>query len=485
MLLINAVRTGRVMQVRFLLKAGIELDRTDEHGKTALLHSCFLKHDKTRMTVVRLLVTWGASLSKRDKRQRSVFLWACRLGHVDVLNYLLENPRSVELEFSAKDRDGNNPLTLAVMSQNLKVVKTVLKLMRNLSLLWEFKQVNNAGICPLVQAFIQGDQTCAKILIKEGVSDVSNIVQFVKKRIFESSDTREDKFINFDAVIFKLLENSIKVQTRSEKVNEKHILELLFTNREKILALKTKNHVKNFFTRQTDVPLKKPPTCTITSSKRQNSVHLKTRSLEECSKKTVSEPNFTETSQIQRRKSMNPRPRYLSFTDCSEPLRFRGHVNQTCSEFTACNMKARSSSLVSFKMIMELYTQQCSKSFRKGLPSSKNKSISPSTPPRHERMTLNSESDLFQSSFGIPSFDEFPESPLESRLRNQFARSVRSSSLNTTRQGSSSNLFESAFDKHMRRKYSREMRSSSLQFPNSRYVDVSENALSSSFKNKA
>ena len=444
MLLIEAVSNGRSKQVRLLLKAGVEVDKTDKEGKTALIHSCFLKDNKARMTILKLLVYRGANLTKQDKQGRNVFSWACLLGCQDVLDFLLENPRCVELEVNVTDRDGNSPLTLAVMSENLEVVKTVLQLMRDSFLaVWEFNQANNAGICPLVQAFIQGNKKCTGILIKKGGATISNIVKYMK-RVHEFGDASGVGSVSVDGITFNFM-NNVSVQTKLDKVNEDTVLDLLFTKRESMLALGTKNRgetMKQVVSRQVVNPTNRERRC-VKSAKDNSTMSLMHNSA--CSSSTSSSP-----------------------TDYVSTLPSCMSKNQAISKFNSPRRKT-SSARHDFQQIMSLYSEQSAPSFRQGIPTCRYKTPLPPTPPRHKRLSLSSRSESScksfltarrLSNFDIPRFDEYSESALDKQMGKKHARGVRSASLNVAALGNNSS--ESALDKRLRKKNARGTRSTSL-----------------------
>ena len=181
MLLIEAVQQGRTKQVRLLIKVGIDVNRTDRLGQTALIHSCFVQESKQRQMAIKTLVANGSDINKRDNFGRSVLSWACLYGREDVVDFLLNSPKCFDIEVDITDKDGNSTLLLAVMSGSFPVVKLILEALKETKSVFQLHRANNAGISPLVLAFLRGDKRCAEFLVREGTAPVSNVLQYLKR----------------------------------------------------------------------------------------------------------------------------------------------------------------------------------------------------------------------------------------------------------------------------------------------------------------
>lgn len=234
-LLIKALRDGRPHQVKLLLRAGVNVNLTDENGQTALMHCCFLEEKKTRMTMLRLLVAEGVDPNKRDKFGRGFMSWACVFGRVDLLHIMVKDS-SEELDFNTVDNDGNSPLYLAVLSGDLETVKLVLKELQKACSLDEIHKTNNAGICPLLAAFHRGDKTCARVLITEGDAPVSSVLKYLKELADDGTKHISHPFYAFTMskshdLKVNLLECNPNVPTK------KDLLRFLFANDDTLTSI--------------------------------------------------------------------------------------------------------------------------------------------------------------------------------------------------------------------------------------------------------
>ena len=186
MLLIEAVQQGRTRQLKLLIKVGIDLNQTDELGQTALMHSCFVEDDRQRKIATRALAMRGSDINKRDIFGRSALSWACLYGREDVVDFLLNSAVCFDIEVDVSDKDGNSTLLLAVMSNSFPVVKLVVRVLKESGNCFHMHRANDAGISPLVLAFLRGDKICAEFLIKEGGAPVSSVLHYLRR-----SDVRE------------------------------------------------------------------------------------------------------------------------------------------------------------------------------------------------------------------------------------------------------------------------------------------------------
>lgn len=235
-LLIKALRDGRPHQVKLLLRAGVNVNLTDENGQTALMHCCFLEEKKTRITMLKLLVAEGVDPNKRDKFGRGFVSWACVFGREDLLCFMLKDS-FVELDLNTVDNDGNSPLYLAVLSGDLETVKLVLKELQRTCSLDEIHKTNNAGICPLLAAFHRGDKCCARLLITEGDAPVSSVLKYLKELAEYGTDHISHPFYAFSSakshdLKVNLLDCNPNVPTK------KDLLNFLFANDDTL----TSNH---------------------------------------------------------------------------------------------------------------------------------------------------------------------------------------------------------------------------------------------------
>lgn len=180
MLLINAVKEGRTTQVKMFIKVGIDVNEVDENGLSGLIHSCFLQDARVRMKICKALVFAGADINKKDNFGRSLLSWACLKGRVEVVRFLLNDPSCIDLQINVTDKGGNNTLLLSVVSGNLLLVKIIVGVLKDTARASELNKANNAGMRPLIAAFLRGDKLCAQLLVKQAGSSVSSVLKYLK-----------------------------------------------------------------------------------------------------------------------------------------------------------------------------------------------------------------------------------------------------------------------------------------------------------------
>ena len=109
-----AVRQGNVVQARWLIEKGADVNGRDEEGDLILMAAVrFLSSD-----MVRLLEKHGA---KTDDTTR--FMIAAFLNRADVVQTMLQNG----LDPNVKDRDGDTALSCAAQQGNVETVKVLLQ----------------------------------------------------------------------------------------------------------------------------------------------------------------------------------------------------------------------------------------------------------------------------------------------------------------------------------------------------------------------
>lgn len=407
MLLINAVKGGRTAQVKMFIKVGIDVNEVDENGQTGLIHCCFLQDSRVRIRILKLLVVAGANLNKKDNFGRTVLGWACLKGRDEVVRFLLNDAHCLDLQIDVTDRDGNNSLLLSVMSGNLLVVKMMAGVLKGTARASELNKANNAGMRPLIVAFLRGDKLCAQLLIKQVCSSLSSVLKYLKSLQNGSNEFRtSSSLLLFDSSRDK---KQIKETfVRFSQFTEDDIFEFLFAKDEgsadvlkcESLELKDENNntaqQRNLLSRSS-------------GSKKQNAFPLKP---------STSTETMTDTSEINN----------LSNTGkcTSRPL-----TNGT----TLCENEK--SSRTSVQKLMILYAEQNSPSFRQGLP------IRRYTPPRPQ--ILNAEADggfdSRRSSLHPGEVDSFAgisprllsESLMDQQMRLKYARNTRASSMQVPR----------------------------------------------------
>lgn len=178
MLLINAVKNGRIRQVKYFLRAGIDVNLTDENGQTAVIHCCFLEDEVKRMKILKFLLAQDIEVNKKDKYSRSLLSWISFLGRTEMFIFLLDHFHR-QVDFNIFDEEGNSLSMLAVLSGSLRMVTLLLDILKEFSLLDQVNCFNDKGMCPLIIAFQRRDYECARLLVKEGKTSISSVLQYL------------------------------------------------------------------------------------------------------------------------------------------------------------------------------------------------------------------------------------------------------------------------------------------------------------------
>lgn len=421
MLLINAVKGGRTTQVKMLIKVGVNVDEMDEEGQTGLIHCCFLQDARRAMKILKSLVTAGANLNKKDNYGRTVLAWACLKGRVEVVTFLLNDPLCMDLRIDVTDKEGNNTLLLSVMSGNFLVVKMMVEVLRGTARATELNKANNAGMRPLITAFIRGDKLCARFLIKEAGSSVSSVLKYLK-----ALQNGSLKFSTSSLSLFDSSRGNFHIvgseQTRKRLVQfTEDIFEFLFAKDEDTSDTQTSKSeelkLENNDTAQKPCLLSRK-----SGIRRQGSV------LSVSPQRPFSAETMSDNSEI---------------NICSSP---GGKTSRSAlTREGSAAQSSGSSSRTSVQKLLMLYAEQNSPSYRQGLP------VCRYTPPQPE-IIHESNADFDSRRSSLLSGNES-----EHRLK-AFADSMAGSA-------SPGLLGESLMDQQMRLKYARNSRATSMQVP--------------------
>src|SRR5262245_52654289 len=98
--LIEAVKTGDLASTRELVKSGVDLGQSDEHGWTALNWAA----GKGNLEAVTLLVKLGADIFKVGRDQRTPYMIALAAGHAEVAKFLRQEEESAGKERGHAER---------------------------------------------------------------------------------------------------------------------------------------------------------------------------------------------------------------------------------------------------------------------------------------------------------------------------------------------------------------------------------------------
>jgi ankyrin repeat protein len=120
--LLQAVSNGASFEVLSCLvkELGVDVNRRDDHGCTALAIAAFFGyHDTVRYLVEEL----GANVNIRDNGGRAPLSMGAGHGHLDVVRVLLK----LRADIDVADDDGETPLMAASVHEHYEIVKWLVK----------------------------------------------------------------------------------------------------------------------------------------------------------------------------------------------------------------------------------------------------------------------------------------------------------------------------------------------------------------------
>ena len=117
--LLEAVTAGNNEAVEFLLQLEtVNIDHTNEEGKTALMLACERGHED----IVHSLLSAGANVNIQDNKGWTALMIASKHNHISIIHMLLQANANPHLETSG----GSNALMIASFHGNYKVVKLLI-----------------------------------------------------------------------------------------------------------------------------------------------------------------------------------------------------------------------------------------------------------------------------------------------------------------------------------------------------------------------
>ena len=417
MLLINAVKEGRTTQVKMFIKVGIDVNEVDENGHTGLIHSCFLQDARVRMKICKALVFAGADINKRDNFGRSLLSWACLKGRVEIVRFLLNDQSCIDLQINVTDKGGNNTLLLSVISGNFPLVKMIVGVLKDSARSSELNKANDAGMRPLIVAFLRGDKLCAQLLVKQAGSSVSSVLKYLKS-------------VQNDPYEFRVSISSLPLFDSSR--NEKQTLDsfVQFTQL-------TEDNIFSFLFAKDEGSLDKQK-CKTQEIKDDDKISPQQKILL-ARRSGLKRRDYTSRERSDTKESSHELGTYSNlFKGSSDYLVMRNELlTHESSAPTRENNKARSSR-TSVQKLLILYAEQNSPSFRQGLPVRK---YNPAPQPPHINAEGDGELDSRRSSLHPGECDSIAglsprllgESLLDQQTRLKYARNSRAASMQVPR----------------------------------------------------
>uniref|UniRef100_A0A1X7SHJ1 Uncharacterized protein n=1 Tax=Amphimedon queenslandica TaxID=400682 RepID=A0A1X7SHJ1_AMPQE len=117
--LLEAVTTGNNEAVESLLQLEtVNIDHTNEEGKTALMLACERGHED----IVHSLLSAGANVNIQDNKGWTALMIASKHNHISIIHEILQTNASTHL----KALDGSNAVMIASYDGNYEVVKLLI-----------------------------------------------------------------------------------------------------------------------------------------------------------------------------------------------------------------------------------------------------------------------------------------------------------------------------------------------------------------------
>jgi ankyrin repeat protein len=175
-----AAVSGCVVTTTALLENGygIEIDAISYKGYTALHMAANHGH----LPVVELLLKHGADINARDIRGNNVFKTAVDIGHVDLVCWMMQNIKHIDMKPNAEN---DTPLNVAVKDENIEIIKCLLE---NGFPLNEVEYITS----PLTEAVEEGNVESVNLLLKFGAevnhedeNGITPLLRAVKKNHYK------------------------------------------------------------------------------------------------------------------------------------------------------------------------------------------------------------------------------------------------------------------------------------------------------------
>ena len=159
--LIDAAKNGNLVAVVECVKIGVNVNRKDDSGMTALLHTSCSGH----LEVAKYLIeTCHADMEAKGDDGRTALHYASRCGQLEVVKYLIE---TCEVDAKATTNNGSTALHSASYKGLLEVVKYLIETCK-----FEQEAKNKHGWTALHQASCSGHLEVVKYLIETSNVDM-------------------------------------------------------------------------------------------------------------------------------------------------------------------------------------------------------------------------------------------------------------------------------------------------------------------------
>ena len=154
--LLEAVTVGHNEAIEFLLQLEtVNIDHTNEEGKTALMLACERGHED----IVHSLLSAGANVNLQDNNGWTALMRASEHNHISIINMLLQANANSHLKIS----DGSNALMIASGYGNYEVVELLI------SIGVDYEYQREDGMNAFMLACKNGHTQIVELLLKEQI----------------------------------------------------------------------------------------------------------------------------------------------------------------------------------------------------------------------------------------------------------------------------------------------------------------------------
>ena len=154
--LIEAAKSGNLVEIERLLKRGANINTKDSTGRTPLHAASYNDH----INIVNFLISNGADVNAKSNVDATPLHMASYSGHADIVNFLVSKGANV----NAKDNGGRTPLHAASYNGHADIVSFLIGKGADINA----KAINDYGVTPLHVASFKGHVDIVEILISKG-----------------------------------------------------------------------------------------------------------------------------------------------------------------------------------------------------------------------------------------------------------------------------------------------------------------------------
>lgn len=155
--LFHLCSNGNEEAVKFLLDNGADVDITDDHGNTSLIHTCYPSGNN--LEIIKILLDHGANIEHVNRIGISALSESIAENQKEIFDYLISRGANINSQDS-------NPLCSVAQLGEAELVKFLVERGANVNLLVNKRRT------PLMMACEFGHVECARKLMKHGADPI-------------------------------------------------------------------------------------------------------------------------------------------------------------------------------------------------------------------------------------------------------------------------------------------------------------------------